>query len=267
MQESLRRSKLNLGCGEHRPIGWINADTDQKFWPDLKVRKSRALDRRGTEEMLLDGSYYETNTHTIFDHYLPIDDNEMNQVMACHMLEHVTKRHVVSLLKEIQRVLTPGGQLLIICPDIDTIIRHFLTLDRGRVGGNAGFSGNLKPMNFGPNPGTKWTGEDATQLLMEAVLEDDPNDQKLPTSEHKWNTYGSRLLDVTKKVFPNTVLLGVAGRTQEICEQGFDPNDPNASIGVENLHGEFTWVDPNSGLEWPTTGWHAFSCAVLATAS
>lgn len=213
--------------------------------------------------MLLEGAYHETSTATCFHRYLPIVDNEMNQVMACHMLEHVSLRHIVSLLEEIKRVLATGGQLLIICPDVDTIIRHFVTLDRGRLGGGARFSGNPTPANFGPNTGAKWTAEDATQLLMEVVLEDDPNDQKLPTSEHRWNTYGSRLLSITRKVFPDTVLLGVAGRTQEICEQGFDPNPSDSSI----KNNEFTWLDPNSGLEWPTTGWHAFSCAVLATAS
>ena len=214
--------------------------------------------------MLLKGAYHETSTATLFHRYLPIGDNEMNQVMACHMLEHVAFRHVVSLLEEIKRVLAPGGQLLIICPDVDTIIRHFVTLDHGKLGGNAKFSGNPTPMNFDLDVGAAWTAEHATKLLMEIVLEDDPNDQKLPTSDHRWNTYGSRLLDITRKVFPDTVLLGVAGRTQEICEQELNPCAPDFTVKENN---EFTWLDPNSGLEWPTSGWHAFSCAVLATAS
>jgi SAM-dependent methyltransferase len=251
------RSKLNLGCGyDHRPIGWINADVDERIFPDLTVGGYQQLDDSGTEEMLLIRG---NDAPDFYGSYLPIGQGELKQVMACHIFEHVDKANVVSLLREIRRVLAPGGQLLIVCPDIDTIIRHFVTLDGSRLGGNAKFSDNPSP--WGSTPDERWTGDTAVELLREAVLEDDPDDRRLPTSEHQWNTYGSRLSDITRKVFPDTVLLGVAGPPQKIVEQSFDANTTN--FGKCRV----TWVDPDSGYEWPTAGWHNFSCAVLATAS
>ena len=46
---------------------------------------------------------------------LPIADNLLNRVIAVHALEH--SQHAASLLREIWRVLVPGGRALLIVPN------------------------------------------------------------------------------------------------------------------------------------------------------
>ena len=42
--------------------------------------------------------------------------------MMCHTLEHIVLNDVEKMMREVHRVLKPGGQLLVICPDVMSLI-------------------------------------------------------------------------------------------------------------------------------------------------
>ena len=56
--------------------------------------------------------YYMDNLHGI-------DDNTVDEIYACHSLEHISRHKVVPTLKEWHRVLKPGGKVTVIVPEME----------------------------------------------------------------------------------------------------------------------------------------------------
>ena len=96
--------KLNLGCGTHHIKGFINVDIRKKVSPDL------VCDVRS----------------------LPFPDNSCEIVVAYDILEHLSWRETVPVLKEWLRVLSPKGFMLIRVPDFDRIslLLYFFSFER-----------------------------------------------------------------------------------------------------------------------------------------
>lgn len=93
--------KLHLGCGGNLIPGWVNTDiVDGDVRVDL---------RRG----------------------LPFPDRAAAYVYTCHMLEHLAHPgEAMPLLREIHRVLRPGGIVRIVVPDIEPLLRAYTADDR-----------------------------------------------------------------------------------------------------------------------------------------
>jgi len=53
-------------------------------------------------------------------------DDCCDQIYASHVLEHVPQASVLGTLRELHRILKPGGELMISVPDLDTLCRQFL---------------------------------------------------------------------------------------------------------------------------------------------
>jgi len=93
--------KLHLGCGPRVEPGWLNAD---KF-------------------------------HTHADIYLnayrplPFADDTFAIVFAEHMIEHLRIDKVPSFLREVHRVLKPGGLFRVSCPDLGLFIAKYTAGD------------------------------------------------------------------------------------------------------------------------------------------
>lgn len=87
---------LNVGCGHDYIEGWINIDGDINVDPDYVVE----LDSK--------------------DVRFPFEDNSMDLIYACHILEHI--HHLPELKREFARVLKPGGAMLVVAP-------HYLSPD------------------------------------------------------------------------------------------------------------------------------------------
>jgi SAM-dependent methyltransferase len=85
--------KLHLGCGEDRRSGYVNID----IAPLAGVDAVSDLDR----------------------HSLPFSDGSFDEVLAISVLEHV---ELVHCMREIHRVLRPGGRLVATVP-------HFTSAD------------------------------------------------------------------------------------------------------------------------------------------
>ena len=86
--------RLNLGCGDMLLPGYVNVDV--------------AAERRGRQPDVL----CDIRDLSAFA------DNHADEVMAIHVIEHFYRWEVVGLIKEWVRVLKPGGQLVLECPNL-----------------------------------------------------------------------------------------------------------------------------------------------------
>lgn len=102
---------INLGCGNNPlPKPWHNID--KYYYP-------------GTEEMnRADGNPedfdWEQGDFTDLSKW---EDNSVDRVNICHALEHVGYHDAQKALREIYRVLKPGGDVEIEVPDLDVIFQ------------------------------------------------------------------------------------------------------------------------------------------------
>lgn len=97
--------KLNIGSGENKLEGYINIDFDVRFKPDL------VLDIR-------EG--------------LPYKDNEVDEIISTHLIEHIEYPLWLPMFREFQRVLKPEGKLLLEYPEFEIVTRYFLTNHLGK---------------------------------------------------------------------------------------------------------------------------------------
>jgi len=82
--------KLNLGCGDDYKEGWINVDISDNVKSDVK--------------------------HDLNVIPFPFRDRQFSYIEASHVLEHIDRKNFVLVMKELHRILKPGGILHVICP-------------------------------------------------------------------------------------------------------------------------------------------------------
>jgi SAM-dependent methyltransferase len=90
--------RLHWGCGPVRPSGWINADIN--VGPGIDI----SCDIR-------DG--------------LPLDNESIDYIYSQHALQELNILEVVGALRELRRVLKPGGILRLCLPDLDRAIAAY----------------------------------------------------------------------------------------------------------------------------------------------
>jgi predicted SAM-dependent methyltransferase len=89
---STQEAKLHIGAGPHQLPGWLNTD-------------------------LISGDIYLDITRR-----LPFEDGCFAYAFGEHIIEHLSDRSGSALLAELHRVLTPGGVLRLVTPDLRKII-------------------------------------------------------------------------------------------------------------------------------------------------
>ncbi len=94
--------RLNWGCGSHVRPGWIN--TDVKDTPDVDLV---ADIREG----------------------LPLDPDSVDYAVSVHALPELRYEEVVPALRELRRVLKPGGVLRLVLPDLRKAIEAYIRGD------------------------------------------------------------------------------------------------------------------------------------------
>jgi len=88
MEENVKPTLLNLGCGLSRAEGWVNVD---KYGPAADL------------------------IHDLDVFPYPWDDNSVDQIITVHVLEHLNNWW--GAFEECARILKPGGVLEIRVPD------------------------------------------------------------------------------------------------------------------------------------------------------
>lgn len=91
--------KLNLGCGKHYKLGFINVDVS----PHVKTDVVWNLDK----------------------YPYPLKDNSVDYILAMAIIEHL--EDLVAFMEEAHRILKPGGELRFRTPLAFTVVDSLLT--------------------------------------------------------------------------------------------------------------------------------------------
>ena len=140
--------RLHWGCGPVRPGGWINADIKEGPGIDISCN-------------ILDG--------------LPLDSDSIDYISSQHALQELKILDVVDALRELHRVLKPGGVLRLCLPDLDKAIAayrsarqdYFWCWDWDTISGN--LITQMLDYNYTRTP---FTYEFAEELLRKAGFRD-----------------------------------------------------------------------------------------------
>lgn len=105
------RHRLNWGCGPVRPPEWVNSDVEPGDGVDLPCDIRQGL---------------------------PVPDDTFDCVVSIHVLEQLPYLELDAALRELRRVLKPGGIIRLAVPDLDRAImayregdpRYFYVPDR-----------------------------------------------------------------------------------------------------------------------------------------
>ncbi|MDD1503983.1 methyltransferase domain-containing protein [Lysinibacillus sp. CNPSo 3705] len=89
---------LNIGCGSTFHEDWVNVDiySTSEHVIEMDIRKGIAF-----------------------------EDSSFDVVYSSHVLEHMSKNAAEELVKEMMRVLKPGGILRLVVPDLEAIITNY----------------------------------------------------------------------------------------------------------------------------------------------
>jgi SAM-dependent methyltransferase len=95
--------RLNWGCGDDPPAGWVNSDLVDASGVDITCDIREGL---------------------------PVDDDWFDYVVSIHALPMIRYPDLVPVLTELRRVLKPGGVLRLGLPDVEKGIQALLRGDR-----------------------------------------------------------------------------------------------------------------------------------------
>lgn len=96
-------NKLHIGCGNTHLDGYLNVD--------LHSRKA--------------------DEHVDLNEPLPYADERFEEIVGMHIFEHLDPTKMDSIIKSWNRVLKPGGTILLEMPDFDALCKSYLA-DRDR---------------------------------------------------------------------------------------------------------------------------------------
>lgn len=93
------RRLLNIGSGPHRREGWLCADAF-KSEADIYLNATSAL---------------------------PFESNTFDVVYSEHMIEHIKVDNIPMFLREIYRILRPGGVFRVTTPDLEIHAKNYIS--------------------------------------------------------------------------------------------------------------------------------------------
>ncbi len=121
--------RINVGCGQSPTPGWMNLDNS----PSLRLSKIPALPQLLHALGIIGAAQYEficfARKHKI-DHAdatrrIPVGDGAVDVLYSSHMLEHLDRRDAENFLREVFRVLRPGGIFRVVVPDIRIHVERY----------------------------------------------------------------------------------------------------------------------------------------------
>lgn len=113
--------KLNLGCGDVAPPGWINVDNAVgarlRKLPVLGALSHRFLRCDWSPSILLHDLRRE----------LPWPSGSVGCVYSSHSLEHLTRASGEGFMREVARILKPGGIARFVVPDLKLEVDRYVS--------------------------------------------------------------------------------------------------------------------------------------------
>ena len=121
--------RVNLGCGASPTPGWVNLDNS---WT-VRLASRRLLWAAGSRLGLFNvqqekfaavcrekGIRWADVTKGI-----PLAEKSSDIVYSSHMLEHLPRQLALQLLKDVSRVLVPGGWVRLVLPDLARLVERY----------------------------------------------------------------------------------------------------------------------------------------------
>jgi len=110
-KKSQKLKKLNIGCGTDYKNGWINIDNNS------------------------DNNITQLDLNWDLRKPLPYEDGTIDFIFNEHFFEHLTPEEGVETMKDLYRILKPGGVLRVAMPDLEQIVDNYsnLPLDKDPV--------------------------------------------------------------------------------------------------------------------------------------
>jgi hypothetical protein len=107
--------KVNYGCGNHAPDGWLNFDSS----PRLRLERLPLLGR------FISAKFPANVRFGDIVRGLPIPDDSVQCVIASHVLEHLTREDFCTALQNTFRMMQSGGKFRIIMPDLSALVATY----------------------------------------------------------------------------------------------------------------------------------------------
>lgn len=133
--------RLNLGCGQTRPAGWINCDSSLN-----SLLQSSRLTRPIARGLLRTTRYTASARYMDLRRRWPFRSDSIAVVYASHVLEHLPWSGAQHFLGEAQRVLQPLGVIRIVVPDLYQAAKQYV--ERYERGDPASAEGFLTTINL-----------------------------------------------------------------------------------------------------------------------
>jgi len=112
--------KVNFGCGLSCGTGWRNYDTS----PTLRLQRLPAIG--GLARRLLAPEFPDLARFGNVTRGLPEQASSVDLVYCSHVLEHLALEDFRRGLREVLRVLTPGGVFRGVLPDLEAEVQRYL---------------------------------------------------------------------------------------------------------------------------------------------
>ncbi|HEX3356270.1 MAG TPA: methyltransferase domain-containing protein [Tepidisphaeraceae bacterium] len=118
---------LHLGCGLIAPPEWHNVDGSWGAWFAQHRKLRRFLETLHVLPKETSNTPWPANIQ-VFDlrHQLPFPDNSFDACFSSHLIEHLFRNDALALLKEIHRVLKPGGACRTLVPDFRAMVEEYV---------------------------------------------------------------------------------------------------------------------------------------------
>lgn len=114
--------RLNLGCGSQVVDGWINVD----YSLGARMTKIPGFAALNRHLRLFDLRWDPRVELHDLRRTFPWNSNSAAVVYSSHTLEHMTREEGRRFLQECLRVLTPGGTIRILVPDLSLLVMDYV---------------------------------------------------------------------------------------------------------------------------------------------
>lgn len=121
--------RLHLGCFDAPVDGWVNTDITPHIWISRIPLAAQALHMVGkmSPERLAQhrNGIFQKVSYLNVSKRFPYSSESFESIFTCHMLEHLYPPVALHCIRECYRVLSPGGLIRIVIPDLDRIVATY----------------------------------------------------------------------------------------------------------------------------------------------
>ena len=131
LTNSPRPFRINIGCGATPTAGWLNFDNSLSVrlarWPGV-MQALCAAGVVAAEQLHFARTVRRSGVRWAdAARGIPLPNESAEVVYSSHMLEHLDPQHEAPrFLREVRRVLVPGGIVRIVVPDLVRRARHYV---------------------------------------------------------------------------------------------------------------------------------------------